>query len=240
MSKSIIKNIDKQKLEEALDNSYNLTSALEYLGYETPRGKMYKILRQRFEFFGIDYSKLENGKNPNATKRYSDEEVFNANSKVSQETLRKRFLQRQHQDFRCQICGISSWQGKPLTLRLDHINGKRTDNRIENLRWVCPNCDSQLETYCGRNVKTKRKIHHCIDCGKKLSSASKNPQRCPKCSKIQKRKIKERPLKETLYRQLCEHSFIEVGKLYGVSDNAIRKWCRSYGIPDKASYYKKL
>lgn len=43
------------------------------------------------------------------------------------------------------------WNGKTLVLHLDHKNGKRTDHRVENLRWLCPNCHSQTETYCGRN-----------------------------------------------------------------------------------------
>lgn len=240
MSESIIKNISKEELEEALNNSYNLTSVLEYIGYKSPRGKIYEVLKKKFESFGIDYSKLKDSKNPKANVRYTDKEIFCKNSKVSQDTLRKRFLQGKYQKLECQICGISSWQNKPLTLRLDHINGKRTDNRIENLRWVCPNCDSQLDTYCGRNTRIKKKVRHCIDCGRSLSNASKNPKRCSKCSKKHNRKVKERPSKEELYKQLSERSFIDVGKLYKVSDNAVRKWCKNYNIPDKASYYRNL
>ncbi|WP_395309875.1 HNH endonuclease [Mycobacterium sp. AMU20-3851] len=52
----------------------------------------------------------------------------------------------------CAICGgTNNWQGHPLTLILDHIDGDPTDNRRENLRLVCPNCDSQLPTYKSRN-----------------------------------------------------------------------------------------
>jgi 5-methylcytosine-specific restriction endonuclease McrA len=55
----------------------------------------------------------------------------------------------------CAICKITAWIDKPLQLHLDHINGKRRDNRLENLRLLCPNCHSQTETYCGKN---KRRI----------------------------------------------------------------------------------
>jgi|APSaa5957512622_1039677.scaffolds.fasta_scaffold01315_4 hypothetical protein len=56
----------------------------------------------------------------------------------------------------CTECGRGpEWLGKPLTLVLDHINGVRDDHRRENLRLVCPNCDSQLPTFCGRNKRGK-------------------------------------------------------------------------------------
>jgi len=53
----------------------------------------------------------------------------------------------------CSICGISSWNGQKLVCELDHINGKRTDHRLENLRMLCPNCHSQTETFRAKNIK---------------------------------------------------------------------------------------
>lgn len=56
----------------------------------------------------------------------------------------------------CAVCKMKpEWNGKPLSLRLDHINGINNDHRLENLRFVCPNCDSQLPTFCWKNVKRK-------------------------------------------------------------------------------------
>lgn len=53
----------------------------------------------------------------------------------------------------CQACGLAEWQGRALSMHLDHINGIKDDNRLENLRMLCPNCHSQTPTYGGRNVK---------------------------------------------------------------------------------------
>jgi hypothetical protein len=56
----------------------------------------------------------------------------------------------------CAACGVTEWQGRKLVLQLDHVNGIGDDHRLENLRLLCPNCHSQTETYCGRNVSRSR------------------------------------------------------------------------------------
>lgn len=67
--------------------------------------------------------------------------------------LKRRRIQ-QEQDSCCAICKLPAvWLDKPLTLHLDHINGDRTNNSRTNLRLICPNCHSQTDTYCVKNVK---------------------------------------------------------------------------------------
>lgn len=60
-------------------------------------------------------------------------------------------------EYKCEECScMPTWQGKPLTLSIDHINGDRYDHRQENLRFLCPNCHSQTATFAGRNIVRKR------------------------------------------------------------------------------------
>jgi HNH endonuclease len=65
--------------------------------------------------------------------------------------LKRRLLSAGLKQDRCEQCGISEWQGRPLNMQLHHVNGDGTDNRLENLRLLCANCHSQTDTYGGRN-----------------------------------------------------------------------------------------
>lgn len=154
-----------------------------------------------------------------------DEEVFQEGSRFSTGVVKKRVLAKRLLPYRC-ICGLTSeWQGARLVLRLDHINGKRNDHRLENLRFLCPNCDSQTETYCGRNKARKPGTSgFCTIC-------QVNPckgLRCRSCShkgntsNQSKPKIDWPPTSE-LIRRVSETSYLAVARELGVSDNAIRK-----------------
>jgi hypothetical protein len=65
-------------------------------------------------------------------------------------TSAKRYL-REVRGNQCEVCGVGEWQGKDLVLILDHINGNPCDHKVDNLRLLCPNCDSQTDTYKGKN-----------------------------------------------------------------------------------------
>ena len=86
----------------------------------------------------------------------TDEEVFVENSTYARHNLKRRILKDELIPYTCSVCGIGpEWMGKPMPLILDHKNGINNDNRLDNLRFVCSNCDSQLDTYKSRNRKRK-------------------------------------------------------------------------------------
>jgi hypothetical protein len=67
-------------------------------------------------------------------------------------TIKRALLRERLKDYRCELCGISEWLGRPLSLALHHINGNGRDNRLENLQLLCPNCHTQTENFAGRNI----------------------------------------------------------------------------------------
>ena len=67
--------------------------------------------------------------------------------------MRVRLIKEGIKSEMCELCGITEWNGKPVSFELDHIDGNRTNHKLENLRIICPNCHSQTHTYRARNIK---------------------------------------------------------------------------------------
>jgi hypothetical protein len=118
-------------------------------------------------------------------------------------------------------CGNDGkWNGEKLSLHLEHKNGVNDDNRLINLTFLCPNCHSQTKTYSGKNKKRKEKKK--CECGREIFKTSKI---CLECNSIKNRRV-ERPTIEKLKEEVAEFGFKAIGRKYGVSDNAIRKWIK--------------
>lgn len=88
--------------------------------------------------------------------RMADDNFFIKGAKRSGESIIKRLVEGGYKEYKCENCGISEWDGKPLRLQVHHINGDHNDNRIENVQLLCPNCHTQTDTY-GRNNLVKNK-----------------------------------------------------------------------------------
>lgn len=139
----LVNRVSPQELQDIINTSSTYREVLEKLGYENAVGSAYRTLKDYIKRHNLDTSNLTHkAKIPFKPNR--DEDVFCVNSKVTQSCLRNRVLKGNLIPYVCAICGQPpEWQGKPLTLTLDHKNGNRTDNRLENLQFVCPNCDHQ-------------------------------------------------------------------------------------------------
>lgn len=206
------------------------------LGYHSNSGDSTNRLKQKIQQLDIDTSHFTT-KQPIVR---SEENVFIEHSTASQKTLRKWYKKGEYSPYICDICGQEPfWQGKELTLILDHKNGINDDDRLEKLHWVCPNCNAQLDTTNGKNINHgNHKINHCIDCGKIISVKS---VRCAECEHKHRTSTEVEGLtREELKALIRATPFTKIGDMFGVSDNAVRKWCDKYNLPRKARDIKTL
>jgi Zn finger protein HypA/HybF involved in hydrogenase expression len=78
--------------------------------------------------------------------------AFTENSTMGNESIKRYALANNILEEKCYCCGLTDWLNKPIKLELDHKNGINTDNRVENLQLLCPNCHSQTPTFRGKNI----------------------------------------------------------------------------------------
>lgn len=222
----IVWEVENLKLKNITKNSGSFSDILRKLGLGVQGGNM-RTLKKRLIEDEVDFSHIISRKNKKfgGVVPYLLSEVMVRNSTYARCILKKRLLKEGILENKCSICDQESeWKGQKLIMVLDHINGVNNDHRLENLRMVCPNCNSQLPTFCGKHNKVKNK---CIDCGKRVNTKS---SRCLKCygikSGIDRRKVKDRPSKEEIKEMQKTMTMVAIGKKYGVSDNAVRKWLK--------------
>ena len=148
-------------IEGLVKSSDTFIEVAQKLGY-TNKGGAYRTLRKRIENHNIDCSHMTHiGKKRIAKKVIivTSKEALVENSPYSQSTIRAIIARENLIEYKCSICGLEAmWNNKPLTLTLDHINGNNKDNRLENLRYVCPNCDRQLDTFGAKNKRSYYKF----------------------------------------------------------------------------------
>jgi hypothetical protein len=226
--------------------------ALRALGYR-PIGHNYRTLQHWVRRWGISVEHFD----PVAATRRSNRiagrrrriplaEVMIEHSTFSRGHLKDRLFDEGLKERRCELCGQGElWNGEVMSLILDHVNGVGDDHRLENLRVICPNCAATLDTHCGRNLPRERR---CAGCGESFTPRHLHQRYCSLgcfnrtrehnagtpspvttlgIARPASRRV-ERPPYEQLMREIEETSYLAVGRKYGVSDNAIRKWVRCY------------
>ena len=142
---------------EAVRSSFSVARVLQILGL-SPTGANYKSMQAHFARLALDISHFIGqahlrGKHHSWTPTRPLSEILVAHSDYTwTTTLKRRLLKEGLLVNRCYECALPpEWRGKRLVMVLDHRNGDRADNRLENLRLLCPNCNSQQETFAGKN-----------------------------------------------------------------------------------------
>lgn len=171
MENKIYKLSDEQFVE-LLKKSSTISEVLFKLGY-TVKGNSWGFsqIKRRMADLNLDYS-IFKGKQcvlkNKIAKSINREDILRENCKHVRSVLRRYIIKNNLLPYKCAICGCTEWQGRTLSLEIDHINGVNNDNRLENLRFLCPNCHSQTTTYGSRNQQRNESKYDITDELRKL------------------------------------------------------------------------
>jgi hypothetical protein len=216
--KKVKKIYHKDFLENIIKESTNIGMVLDKLNLRKAGGN-YKVINKYIIEYNLDVSHFISGKfkiGSSSKTKISLEEILVENSSYSRKNLKKRLYNDGILIKECCLCGQNEdWNGMKISLILDHINGIHNDNRIENLRIVCPNCNAGLDTFAGRNTKREKK------------EEIKKQEKTIKKQNINSRRKVERPSIDQLKKEVEEFGYSATGRKYGVSDNAVRKWIKN-------------
>jgi Zn finger protein HypA/HybF involved in hydrogenase expression len=119
-------------------------------------GCNYRTLKRKANLYNIDvshfnydYARTHNGLR--VVKNRSDKEIFCLNSCINKTNLKKAYIDRVlNGSCKCEMCGITDWNNKPLIMQLHHLDGNPKNNVKENLQLLCPNCHAQTENYSNK------------------------------------------------------------------------------------------
>jgi hypothetical protein len=161
LSKGRITARSDQEILEAVKASRSFAQVLNKLGMRP--GRAQSTLKRRVEILGIDTSHFSgmawrSGSCVPVTPAFPLENILVIGRPTATSKLKQRLLEAGLKEGRCEVCGLKTWNDGPIPLELDHINGRRDDNRLSNLRLLCPNCHAQTPTYRGRNIGASKRL----------------------------------------------------------------------------------
>lgn len=226
-----------------------VSEVLRKLGMNAPGGSTHTHVSRAIKAHGLDTSHFVSLKiigRPGLNKLPWQKLLTQHTRRLDSKQLRRAMIESGI-EHKCCRCGLGPvWCDEPLVLQIEHRNGDGTDCRQENLEFRCPNCHTQTPTY--GKVKTSKQPRRCGGCGGKIRRDNKSGY-CVQCytTKMKRRPSKKWssrhrmtpaiPTAEALLILVWTMPTIKVAASFGVSDKAVHKWCKKYGIPKPGAGY---
>ena len=147
----------KEDFEQAAKESFSIAGMCRYLNLK-PAGGNYKLMHDAIVRYNIDIGHFTGqGWNTNLKFKPFQEkplmEILAKDSAYQSHKLKRRLILEGVKLHVCESCRLTEWLGKPIPLELHHVNGNNSDNRLENLLLLCPNCHALTDSYRGKNKK---------------------------------------------------------------------------------------
>lgn len=147
-----------EEFVKAVEESYSYSQVCRKIGI-SPKGGNLNLVKKRIERLGLDISHFTGARwNKGLTaeqhcsiKKKPIEEILIQNSGWTSHSVKLRLLKEGIKECKCENCGRTEWEGGPIPLELHHINGIHTDNRLDNLQILCPNCHALTDNYSGKS-----------------------------------------------------------------------------------------
>lgn len=254
-----IYNKNKYSMSKLENTIKNLDMVKEMISQNRPifeisrkLGIKYDTLKAHLKKLGIEYKTNPNRKGiAHKEKRKDSYYYLGTEHYIRAGFLKEKLIEDGIKECKCEKCGLTEWQSKPIPLELHHVNGNHYDNRLENLLILCSNCHSLEHKYFSTfHEKQKRKERKktpykkigyeerkrtkkvCMFCGKEFIGTTGQKYCSYDCYYKSIVKSDNEITKELILKLFKEKgSFLQVGKELGISDNAVRKWCKKFDLP---------